>query len=57
MVTDIRLAIENARSDASRTTKDRVVALLGQWATTHPDPLVTDELWTFVEKLRAMELR
>lgn len=56
-MTDIRLAIENARSDASRTTKDRVVALLGQWATTHPNPVVTDELWMFVEKLREMEVR
>lgn len=38
-----------------RDTKDRIESKLMQWATTHPDPVVRDELWAAVEHVRKDE--
>lgn len=35
-----------------RDAKDRIENKLMQWATTHPDPVIRDELWAVVEKIR-----
>ena len=35
-----------------RETLDKVEAMFSQWAMTHPDPVVRDELWGFVAKIR-----
>lgn len=43
-------------SEGARYMRDKVEHLFAQWATTHPDPVVADELWTFVEKLRTFLL-
>lgn len=36
-----------------RETLDKVEAMFSQWAMTHPDPVVRDELWGFVTKIRS----
>ena len=36
-----------------RETLDRVEAMFSQWAMTHPDAVVRDELWGFVNKIRS----
>jgi len=35
-----------------RETLDKVEAMFSQWAMTHPDAVVRDELWGFVNKIR-----
>jgi len=35
-----------------RDMLDRMEAMFTQWATTHPEGTVRDELWGFVEKIR-----
>ena len=35
-----------------RETLDRLEAMFTQWAVTHPDAVVRDELWAFVNKIR-----
>lgn len=35
-----------------RETLDKVEAMFSQWAMTHPDAIVRDELWGFVNKIR-----
>lgn len=36
-----------------RETLDKVEAMFSQWAMTHPDAVVRDELWGFVNKIRS----
>ena len=36
-----------------RETLDKVEAMFSQWAMTHPDAVVRDELWGFVTKIRS----
>lgn len=43
-----------AYSEGVRDTHARVIKAFTQWAMTHPDQVVRDELWGFVEKLRRM---
>ena len=35
-----------------RETTDKIQHTLMQWATTHPDAVVRDELWAVIEKIR-----
>jgi hypothetical protein len=35
-----------------RDALDKVEAMFSQWAMTHPDAVVRDELWGFVNKIR-----
>ena len=35
-----------------RDALDKVEAMFVQWAMTHPDAVVRDELWGFVSKIR-----
>ena len=35
-----------------RDALDKVEAMFVQWAMTHPDAVVRDELWGFVNKIR-----
>lgn len=35
-----------------RDTLDAMEQMFSQWAMTHPDPVVRDELWGFVDKIR-----
>ncbi len=39
-----------------RAMKDRIIHMFQQYAVSHPEPVVVDELWAFVEKLREVEL-
>lgn len=55
------MSIENhrplARPDGywmgQKETLDAVERLFAQWAETHPDAVVRDELWGFVNKIRS----
>lgn len=35
-----------------RMMRDRIAVELAQFASSHPDPVVSDELWTFVDHVR-----
>jgi hypothetical protein len=35
-----------------RESTDKIMQILMQWATTHPDAVVRDELWAVTEKIR-----
>ena len=41
--------------DGSAEMCDRVARMFAQWAI-HPNPVVADELWAFVEKVRRCSL-
>ena len=46
----------NAYREGQRWMRDHVIDEFVMYATTHPDPVVTDELWAYVHRLRAMEV-
>lgn len=56
MLTTVQQQIAEARRSTAELTrqevKQRVVFLFQQWAMTHPDETVRDELWGFVMKIR-----
>lgn len=43
---------KQAYSLGVRETRDNMMQTLMQWATTHPDPVVRDELWAVAEKIK-----
>jgi hypothetical protein len=44
---------DRAFRQGERDTLDKVEAMFSQWAMTHPDAVVRDELWGFVNKIRS----
>lgn len=52
---DPDLAIKaDALATGQRMMRDRIAVALAQYATSHPDPEVADELWGFIEHVRKM---
>jgi hypothetical protein len=45
---------KQAYQNGCRDTKERIEQQLMQWATTHPDAVVRDELWQAVENVRKL---
>lgn len=42
--------------EGQRSMRDRLSIMFTQWASMHPDPVVADELWQFVYKVREVSL-
>ena len=46
----------NAQYQGAMIMRQQIVDQFAQFATTHPDPVVANELWEFVDKIRAMKV-
>lgn len=44
----------DALATGQRMMRDRIAVDLAHYATTHPNPVVSDELWAFVEYVRKL---
>ena len=46
-----RIAADEGRKVGAREERERIKSQFAAWATRHPDPVVSDELWAFVNKI------
>ena len=56
-IPDHRRVRDEGFSEGARYMRDQIERTFMQWASTHPDPVVRDELWAYTDKLRAFKLR
>ena len=56
MLDPARLAREEGRIAGRKEMRDQVKAMFASFASTHPDQVVSDELWTFVGFIERTEL-
>ena len=56
MLDPVRLAREEGRIAGRKEMRDQVKAMFASFASTHPDQVVSDELWTFVGFIERTEL-
>lgn len=42
--------------EGQKDMRDRIAVMFSSWATTHPDPVVADELWQFVSSIKNIDL-
>lgn len=51
-----RVAREEGRIQGKKEMRDQVKAMFASFASTHPDQVVSDELWTFVGFIERTDL-
>ncbi len=56
MLDPARVAREEGRIQGKKEMRDQVKAMFASFASTHPDQVVSDELWTFVGFIERTEL-
>ena len=56
MLDPARLAREEGHIAGRKEMRDQVKAMFASFASTHPDQVVSDELWTFVGFIERTEL-
>ena len=56
MLDPARVAREEGRIAGRKEMRDQVKATFASFASTHPDQVVSDELWTFVGFIERTEL-
>ena len=56
MLDPVRFAREEGRIAGKKEMRDQVKAMFASFATTHPDQVVSDELWTFVGYIDRMDM-
>ncbi len=56
MLDPVRFAREEGRIAGKKEMRDQVKAMFASFASTHPDQVVSDELWTFVGFIEQTEL-
>ena len=56
MLDPVRFAREEGRLAGRKEMRDQVKAMFASFASTHPDQVVSDELWTFVGFIERTEL-
>ena len=56
MLDPVRTAREEGRLAGRKEMRDQVKAMFASFASTHPDQVVSDELWTFVGFIERTEL-
>lgn len=56
MLDPVRFAREEGRIAGKKEMRDQVKAMFASFASTHPDQVVSDELWTFVGFIERTEL-
>lgn len=54
MLDPVRAVKVDALATGQRMMRDRIAVDLAQFATSHPDPVVADELWAFVNHVRRL---
>ena len=55
-MSEVLEARKGGMRDGATAMRDRLATMLGSWATTHPDNVVADELWQFVDKVRKLDI-
>ena len=56
MLDPARVAREEGRICGRKEMRDQVKAMFASFASTHPDQVVSDELWTFVGYIERTDL-
>jgi hypothetical protein len=56
MLDPVRTSREEGRLQGRKEMRDAIRAQFVSFASSHPDPVVTDELWTFVNYIERMDL-
>ena len=56
MLDPARVAREEGRIQGKKEMRDQVKAMFASFASTHPDQVVSDELWTFVGYIERTDL-
>ena len=56
MLDPVRLAREEGRTQGRKEMRDLLRDQFATFASTHPDPRIADELWTFVEHVERARL-
>ena len=56
MLDPVPFARNEGRKVGQREMRDRVRDEFARFATRHPDPVISDELWTFVNYIERMEV-
>lgn len=54
MLDPVQAVKVDALATGQRIMRDRIAVDLAQFATSHPDPVVADELWAFVNYVRGL---
>ena len=54
MLDPVPLAREAGREAGRREMREQLRATFASFAATHPDPVVCDELWTFIDHIDRM---
>ena len=55
-VDPVPIAKQAGRQQGQREMRDRIRDTFATFATRHPDPVISDELWTFVNYIERMEV-
>ena len=56
MLDPARIAREEGRIAGRKEMRDQIKGMFASFASTHPDQIVSDELWTFVGYIERTEL-
>jgi hypothetical protein len=56
MLDPVRWSREEGRLQGRKEMRDHIRAQFATFATRHPDPVIADELWTFVNHIERMDL-
>ena len=56
MLDPVRWSREEGRLQGRKEMRDRVRDTFATFATRHPDPVISDELWLFVNHIDRMDL-
>ncbi len=56
MLDPVRWSREEGRIAGRKEMRDRIRDQFATFATRHPDPVISDELWAFVNYIERMEL-
>ena len=54
MLDPVQAVKVDALATGQRMMRDRIAVDIAQYATSHPDPVVGDELWAIVEHVRRL---
>ena len=54
MLDPVQAVKVDALATGQRMMRDRIAVDFAQFASSHPDPVVADELWTFIHHIRGL---
>ncbi len=56
MLDPVRTSREEGRLQGRKEMRDQIRGQFATFASRHPDPIISDELWTFVNFIERMDL-